>query len=624
MGSVGRRLWIIILLPLLPLMALAVYYLLAPASAVSDGGAPGASSAATPAEPQTPLDEARAALMRGDAIAAEILLKRIVGDGGKKEDIAAYMGEALIMRGELLAARQWLESGDFSKETRGHGYRMLGWLEMLEGNLGNAGAAYDNALESLPKDGDLWVDIGRFRYLGGEQIQAIEAIDYALELEPDNVRALEFKGQLQRDSAGLHAALPYFKRALKQAPDNLAILGEYAATLGELGRAKEMLAITRRMIKLDDSNAQAFFLQAVLAARAGETDLARRLLWRTKDAYKSVPAAMLLQGVLELQAGNHETAIEVLERLLRRQPDNVRLDILVAHALAEGGAWHELAARYTPLAERKDASPYLLTLVGRAYENLDQRGEAARFLDRAALPYKPVMAARPAGTDTNVLAARWSSDPAIISNTIEYVRARLTEGGVQEAAVLAQNLLAEHEASSDIQLLAGDARFLANDLPGALVLYQKIARIRFSPNLLLRMMMANNALGHKSAAEAALHQQTTEHPLNADFAMIQAENALAAQDWAQAEKFYRKVLALSGHRRDPDALAGFALTLLQTGDVEQAQALAREAYLLQPMRWRPTWALGHAMQAQNQQSPQARALLAKAAKLGAGRMPAAY
>ncbi len=68
---------------------------------------------------------------------------------------------------------------------------------------------------------------------------------------------------------GLVASLPWFEKGLKAAPDDLSLLGEYAATLGEIGRAKDMLRVTRHMIELDGENPRAFYLQAVLAARAG-------------------------------------------------------------------------------------------------------------------------------------------------------------------------------------------------------------------------------------------------------------------------------------------------------------------------------------------------------------------
>src|SRR5204863_9891367 len=124
-------------------------------------------------------------------------------------------GEALSDQGAMDKAREWLAPGQFSPTEAGHGWRVLGMLERLAGNLGAAGKAYDQALKASPNDPLLWVEIGRMRYSGGEQLQAIDAADRALAAEPDNPRALEFKAELVRDAQGYATAIPLYERALQ-------------------------------------------------------------------------------------------------------------------------------------------------------------------------------------------------------------------------------------------------------------------------------------------------------------------------------------------------------------------------------------------------------------------------
>ena len=105
----------------------------------------------------------RAAFARGDGFGAELVLRERLADGTPRVELAAAMGEAELMQGELAEARRWLAPGKFSPETRGHGFRQLGRLEMREGNLPAAGAAFDQAYQTIPDDSNLWVDIGRLR-----------------------------------------------------------------------------------------------------------------------------------------------------------------------------------------------------------------------------------------------------------------------------------------------------------------------------------------------------------------------------------------------------------------------------------------------------------------------------
>src|SRR3546814_9570996 len=140
-----------------------------------------------------------------------------------------------------------------------------------------------------------------------------------LRINPRNVDAIIFRGTLIRDQYGLRAALPWFRKALAIDRNNVPALGEYAATLGEIGRTRQMLALTRKMIALDPGNPRAFFMQAAMAARARNYDLARKLLQRTGGSMDGVPAVMLLNGVLHYEGGNYTLASERFDRLLSRK-----------------------------------------------------------------------------------------------------------------------------------------------------------------------------------------------------------------------------------------------------------------------------------------------------------------
>lgn len=417
------------------------------------------------------LNEAREALRRSDGIAAEAVLRNALRQGAAANEVAALMGEAELQQEDLAAARRWLEPEDFVPSERAHGYRMLGRLEMASGNLPDAGAAFDRALALTPGDPGLWVDIGRLRYRGGEHLQAIEAADHALELHVDDPAALIFRGQLMRDSRGPVAALPLFARAVVKAPENLAALHEYAATLGEIGRAKAMLAVTRRMIQLDPGDPRPFYLQAVMAARAGQHDLARRLLWRTGETYRNIPAALMLQGVLELRSGNTASALEAFETLWRMQPDNARAAQLVARALAEQG--------------------------------------------------RRIEAVRPRAVPLEVLDARWRYAPGEPGRFVPLVRELVARSDHAAARRVAGQLVQRFPGSGDVQFLAGDVERAAGQPARALAHYRIAARVRMSRGLLARMMVAQRDLGRPDRAGAMLQAYSARHPMDSSVAHIQ-------------------------------------------------------------------------------------------------------
>src|SRR3546814_4966957 len=91
----------------------------------------------------------------------------------------------------------------------------------------------------------LWVDVARFREANADTLGARDAVDYAIELDKANSAALAFKANLVRGRQGLEASLSWYADALAADPDNADALIDQAATLGDLGRYRDMLAALR-------------------------------------------------------------------------------------------------------------------------------------------------------------------------------------------------------------------------------------------------------------------------------------------------------------------------------------------------------------------------------------------
>ena len=585
--------------------------LLAAAAMLLALGAPGQ---AMPGAARDSFAAATKALARGDGIAAEAELQRAAQAGASKPEIAAAMGEALIDQGALDKARGWLAPGQFAPPEAAHGWRMLGRLERLSGNLGAAGKAFDQALQASPNDPQLWVEIGRMRYSGGEQLQAIDAADRAVAAAPSNPRVLEFKAELVRDAQGYEAAIPFYERALEANGNDLALLGGYAAALGEAGRASEMLAVTRHMLEIAPHSPRAFFLQAVLAARAGQIDLARTLLARTKGKLATDPAGMLLQGLLDLEAGNANVAADELAVLADRQPANQRVQLLLARALYDSGDYNQLFARFGGLAQRSDTAPYLLILLGRAYENQGNRAAAAGLLDRAAAPTLPVLQPIFEPDSPAVLGSRFAAEPSALGAAVPYVRSLLAAGNPAAAGQPASQYLRARPGSDDALALLGDVELIGGAPGAALQHYDLAARVRFPDLMLLRMGEAFAGAGHPGAAQPVVARYIAAFP-GSRLAMRMAANMAAlAGDWQTAAALLENLRVRGGHR-DVRLLADLSLAQLRSGDAAAAVISAGTAWQLQPNSPVSAQALGMAMAAAGSDPGGARQLLLQARRM---------
>lgn len=537
-------------------------------------------AACSDAQPElTPLARAEVALAKQDGLGAEIILRNLLSDGTPQTEIAAFLGEAELQQEDFYEARQWLQSGEFSADTRGHGFQMLGRLETAEGNLPKAGQAFDRALETMPENPELWVDIGRLRYLGGEQEQAVEASIHAVELGPNNSAALRFRAQLILDAQGIAAALPWYQAALDRNPEDLALMGDYAAALGESGQARKMLVIVRRMIELDENHSHAYFLQAVLAARGGQFALARQLLTRSSDADRATPVAMMLSAIIDMQTGNFASSAQVLEKLERMQPDNQRIRLLFAKSLSLGEYHRELISRFEDGAMLAGSPPYLATLVGRSYEALNRRDKAAPLLDFAAKGAGSGLHPLPPAT---TVAAAAAGGPQTGRDAVSLVRSLMLAGQTAAAVLAADEFLRRAPGSADALGLAGDAYLAAGRTDQASAHYARAGAIRQSWPLTRRMYAAEIAGGRIGSALTLLEHQLVNNSANSEAAILLAEarmelgnagKAAALLDWAIA----------NGADRSPRALLLRAKAALATGDTAFARKTAMRVHSLQKM-----------------------------------------
>jgi predicted Zn-dependent protease len=547
------------------------------------------------------IGQGRKAIARGDGIDAEMKLRAALEQGAAPPEVNAYMGEALLAQSRRDRARPYLARGEFTEASAAEGWRALGLLERLDGNLPASGRAYDRALAITPNDAGLWVEVGRLRYAGGEHLLAIEAADRALELDGNNVRALEFRGQLVRDRYGLLAAIPWFERAITHDPKDVSVLLEYAATLGELGHASECLTITRRVLELSPKNPRAFYLQAVLAARAGNYGLARGLLARTKGKLDDQPAVLILRGITEIAADNPEAAAEALEAALRLRPDNMHARELLLRAIVMAGQYRYAILRFADDVADGDASPYMLTTVARAWEVLGDRQHAGELLDQAA---------RPRAAQLRVL-----GESGRIGQLLHL-------GQTGEAQVAAEALRRSDPGFYDAQALAGDVQLAMGHAAEAQERYALASQIRLPESLFQRRFaayaMAHDLKGARELVAAYLGQNPTSRPA----LRAAAELAVGAGDLGRA----RTILAWlrnNGGEGDVDLRADLAMAEAGTGDLAAARENALAAYRLQRSNPLAAQALGYSYAASGDYAPQAQALLDKAQALLGNTAPVA-
>lgn len=546
-----------------------------------------------------------------DGIGAEAEIDRALELGLAPANVRHLYGHALSLQGKAQKARDQLLADDIPSEHQAYAARILGKVALQMGDEQLASQSFNRAIGLDRRNPDLWVDIARFRADSGDQAGATNAVDEAVKLDPDNIRALQYRGELLRFQFGLGAALPWFERALQIDPNDVLLLTEYAATLGDMGRMTEMLTVARKIIALDGRNPRAFFMQAVLSARAGNFDLARRLMQQTEGAIDNVPSVMLVQGIIEHGEGNYNAAVDKFVRLVSIQPDNRQAQNLLARSLYLAGSAGDALDVLKPQVNRTGADPYALWLAGRALEAIDERGQAAAIMNRAAIHDTGREGAIVEEVPLGILAAEARRSPDDARAVVPYIRALYNAGDYVTAFAEAKRLQEGNTGASGAHILVADVAVAMGNFDEALDALEQARSIRFSEPVMLRLVEVLRSRGAMQQSGEVLAQYLNYNPSNIAGLRWMAYAHLETESYAVAAHLLENLRKRIG---DNDALILAGLTQAYTGLGQTGKAVAtgRIAYHVQPSSPIVSHLYGLALMADDRRKQDAISLLEKA------------
>ncbi len=536
---------------------------------------------ANPKSAEAHIALAKVSLELLDAPAAQSALERAIIAGVRETDVAHLQGHSLWMQGELAEAEAVLLETPIAEPHRAYALRILARVQMDKGDLAAAQTSFDEALRLAPDDSRIWTDLARLRFILADQKGAIEAADHALRLDANNVRAIEFRGRLMRSQFGVVAALPWFERGLQIRSDDIPLLEEYGLTLGEAGRYRDMLKQARKIIALDRSNPKAYYMQAVLAARAGDYALAKRILPRAGSDFLDLPGAILLDGIIEYELGNYNRAVDRFQQLLALQPRNRRVRTLLAQAMYRAGDPLDALDTIREIASRGDANSYSLMLTARAFE---ASGQAARAVDplndAAASTIRPAL---PLPETVSLIGAADAArrDPDNARAVLPYIRLLMAAGDSETALNEALRLQRSNGGVAEAHLLVGDIELDRGDLPAALAAFQAAREIRFTEPVMLRLVDALSRSGNEVGANETLTAYLAYNPQSLTALRLAGYRALDARQWPTAIALLERVRFRLGNN-DSILLANLARAYSGAGQHKKAVAYAATAYRVAP------------------------------------------
>lgn len=565
-------------------------------------------TAAAPRSRAAQMMLARTSLLLGQGVTAEAALDRALANGTPLAATLADRVEARLMLGNLAGAQDAVDRMPAERDAA-----MARAVAQLVAAQGGGGAALRRSLEALvaryPNDARAWADLGRSRFGAGDMDGASRAAARAAALAPADPVALTLQGEVVRARYGLSAGLPWFRAALQRDPYDRPALIQYAATLGDLGRATEALAATRTALVSEPGSPEALYLQAVIAARAGRYALAEQALQRTGGTLRARPSVALLEGALAYAQGRPQRAVRAWWRLVTMQPMNITARQLLASAQLAAGDRAAAIATLRPILPRADADGYALRLAAQANPDaglLDRAGRAARGDAAVFLADRTV-------ADLTLAAREAPTDPTYAMGLI---RGLASQGNREGAIRMAQALVRAGPGAPAAQIAYGDTLATAGRMGEAVTPYALAANLTFDRPAMLRLIDAYQRTGRNREAAASLGLYLSQNPQSVDARRLLAQWQMAAERWDDAIETLEGLRAQLG-ARDVALLQNLAIAYAQSGDGVVARRYAEAAYRLNPMNAGVADAYGLALAADGQETG-ARQLFDKALALSPG------
>ncbi|HVI89551.1 MAG TPA: tetratricopeptide repeat protein [Dongiaceae bacterium] len=267
----------------------------------------------------------------------------------------------------LQACDRLLQSDKLSKKHLSWTYNNRGTAWRDIGNLKNALADFEKAIEVDPTNGSPYFNRGWNEHEAGDDAKAIEDMRTAIRLKPQDTDFYCYLGQILEGSQRFDEALVNYEAGLRIAPTNVCLLSSHANVLDQLERYQDAAADFSKVIKLTPTDRFGWVRRALdyidLGANKAAISDASAALQLNPDDIDALSA----RGEAYFRDRQYDKARLDCERLLAMRPGDLSCTDFDIRALMLQGQFQEA--------------------VGKAGESADVQGQPHFILAKAIAEY---------------------------------------------------------------------------------------------------------------------------------------------------------------------------------------------------------------------------------------------
>jgi cellulose synthase operon protein C len=479
------------------------------------------------------------------------------------------------------------ESGKADAEA----YDLLGRAYASTGRGQEAVQAFQKAETMAPNDIGVQTRLASVRMGMGDPDTAMGDLEHTLQLAPKLPavsEALFFAALATGDTAKANEALDKIRAA--QGPTEIVGNLEGLLKLAQIDFPGAKTIFSDLTQKYPD-----FIPAKINLARVdlmlGDRDAANKILADVLAKQPTAEPALTMVVSAHMQANKLSEAAGVLEAAHKADPNQTKITVTLGEIYIRAGTAQKALDLANAEKGGNAASTDIRSLRAAAYLALGQKKEA-RDTYIAILKDDPkVVGARrqlvalliDAGdfeSARSVLTAGIAANPRDYQLYQDFVMVDLKSTGMDAALATADRLQSQDRDFPGIKALKGDIFLAANRPADAVNAYTEANNA--SPSSLLVTRLANALLrsGRGDEAKTLLLNWLGKHADDLVATEQLAEVNITSSNWDDAAKYLLVLLKQRPH--DPVALNNLAWIYQQQGKDQQAQALARQAYVLSP------------------------------------------
>jgi len=338
-----------------------------------------------PDSPQARLLLGQVYLKVGMGAEAEKELTQAKKLGVSQETLNPLLGEALILAGEpKRVLDEILPSDKTSPANRARILQLRGDALLRLGKLKDGCTLYQQSLEIDTSHAPTYWGLAQCAIAEGDNKKAREWLDAALKIQDRRARTWVHVGDLEQLDRHFDAAQAAYTSALELEPENLDALQSRAIVNVRLEKLEPARLDGAKVRKLAPNSLAAHYLQGLLGYQEKKYAEARNALQEALKIAPNYVPALLLSGSIEFALGNLQTAELHLNKVVRAVPNNTAALRMLAASQLRLGRPDDAAKTLAPIDFEKTRDAGIYTVAGEIALAKQDFAKAANYFETAA------------------------------------------------------------------------------------------------------------------------------------------------------------------------------------------------------------------------------------------------